>query len=260
MRLQRALARAGVASRRSSEELIAAGRVTVNGAAAHIGQVVDPERDDIRVDGRPVRLPAAPVWLLLHKPGGVMTTRTDPEGRQTVFDLVKDVPGLTYVGRLDYLTEGALLLTTDGVAANVLTHPRYEVEREYVAIVTGDVEAAVAEARRGVELEDGFVQPNAVSAKRVGGGRSEFRVTIAEGRKREVRRLCKALGLTIERLIRVRYGPVQLGDLPAGRSRPLTAREISAIQRIAAGDRDIVGGDRDQRFDAEKPRSARKRR
>lgn len=253
MRLQRALARAGIASRRASEELIAAGRVTVNGTAAHIGQTVDPDHDDIRVDGRRVKAAREHVWLLLHKPSGVMTTKSDPEGRQTVFDLVKDVPGLTYVGRLDYLTEGVILLTTDGAAANVLTHPRYEVEREYVAIVTGDVESAVAQARRGVELEDGVVQPADVSARRIGGGRSEFRVTITEGRKREVRRLCRELGLTVERLIRVRYGPVELGDLPAGRSRRLTAKEIDAIQKLASRDRD-------QRVDAETARSPRKRR
>jgi 23S rRNA pseudouridine2605 synthase len=240
MRLQRALARAGVASRRSSEELIAAGRVTVNGTVAHIGQVVDPEHDDIRVDGRKIRQLAVHTWLLLHKPSGVMTTRADPEGRQTVFDLVKDVPGLTYVGRLDYLTEGALLLTTDGAAANALTHPRYEVEREYVAIVTGDVESAVAEARQGVELEDGLVEVQDVSAKRIGGGRSEFHVTITEGRKREVRRLCRVLGLTVERLIRVRYGPIELGDLPVGRSRPLTRHEAEEIALVARTDRDAT--------------------
>lgn len=253
MRLQRALARAGVASRRASEDLISAGRVTVNGAVAHIGQVVDPEHDEIRVDGKQVKGATGHVWLLLNKPSGVMTTKSDPEGRQTVFDLVNDVPGLTYVGRLDYLTEGVILLTTDGVAANVLTHPRYEVEREYVAIVTGDVESAVAEARRGVALEDGFVQPSAVSAKRIGGGRSEFHVTITEGRRREVRRLCNELGLTIERLVRVRYGPVELGDLPPGRTRPLTVKEVSAIQATA------VKG-RDQRVDTETARRTRKRR
>ena len=253
MRLQRALARAGVASRRSSEELISSGRVTVNGTVAHIGQVVDPEHDDIRVDGKQVKASAEPTWILLHKPSGVMTTRADPEGRETVFDLVKDVPGLTYVGRLDYLTEGALLLTTDGAAANALTHPRYEVEREYVAIVTGDVESAVVGARRGVELEDGVVEVQRVSARRLGAGRSEFRLVISEGRTREVRRLCKALGLTIERLSRVRYGPIELGDLPPGRSRPLTAREINAIHSMAARDRD-------QRVDAKTTQSTRKRR
>lgn len=257
MRLQRALARAGVASRRSSEELISAGRVTVNGTVAHIGQVVDAEHDDIRVDGRKVQQLAGHTWILLHKPSGVMTTRADPEGRQTVFDLVKDVPGLTYVGRLDYLTEGALLLTTDGAAANALTHPRYEVEREYVAIVTGDVESAVAEARRGVELEDGFVEVEDVSARRVGGGRSEFHVTITEGRKREVRRLCKALGLTVERLIRVRYGPIELGELPVGRARPLTGRETDAIAALTDRDQPIER-DRDRHVDTETTRRRRK--
>src|SRR5688572_8170120 len=188
MRIQRALARAGVASRRHSEELIAAGRVTVNGKTAQIGQSVEPSRDEIRVDGKAVKVAQATVWIMLNKPSGVMTTRSDPEGRQTVFDLIDDVPGLTYVGRLDYLTEGLLLLTNDGAAANLLTHPRYEIEREYLVVVRGDVEGAVAMARRGVELEDGLVRPLAVSAKRIGGGQSELSVTIAEGRKREIRR------------------------------------------------------------------------
>jgi 23S rRNA pseudouridine2605 synthase len=229
MRLQRALARAGVASRRHSEELIAAGRVTVNGAVAHLGQSVE-ETDEIRVDGTVIKsAPTMPVWILLNKPAGVMTTRSDPEGRRTVFDLVKDVPGLTYVGRLDYMTEGAILLTTDGALANRLTHPRYEVEREYVAIVQGPAEAAAREALDGVELDDGFVRPVAVDTRRIGNGRSEFRITITEGRNREVRRMCEVLGLTVEHLSRVRYGPVHLGDLPVGKSRPLTRSEIAAI-------------------------------
>lgn len=234
MRIQRALARAGVASRRHSEELIAAGRVSVNGSPAHIGQSVDPARDEIRVDGKPVRAatPGSPVWILLNKPAGVMTTRSDPQGRQTVFDLVDDVPGLTYVGRLDYLTEGALLLTTDGSAAHALTHPSGGVERTYVAIVEGNAVAAAKRATRGVELEDGLVQPVAVSARPIGGGRSEFEITITEGRKREVRRLCKALGLTVERLIRVRYGPIALGNLKVGESRPLKPQERREIQLL----------------------------
>ena len=229
MRIQRALARAGVASRRHSEELIAAGRVTVNGKPAQIGQKVDPEHDEIRVDGKPVQAPAAAVWILLNKPQGVMTTRSDPQGRRTVFDLVDDVPGLTYVGRLDYETEGLLLLTTDGATANQLTHPSFEVEREYLVIVRGDIESAVTQARRGVELEDGWVRPKQVSGRRIGGS-AELRVTITEGRKREVRRLCTALGLRVERLIRVRYGPLELGTLESGKSRPLTHREVDALE------------------------------
>jgi len=234
MRIQRALARAGVASRRHSEELIAAGRVTINGKPAQVGQSVDPARDEIRVDGKQVQAPSDTVWLLLNKPSGVMTTRSDPQGRRTVFDLVDDVPGLTYVGRLDYLTEGLLLLTNDGAAANQLTHPSFEVEREYSVVVKGDVDAAVAMARRGVELDDGPVRPRQVSARKLGGGQSELRVTITEGRKREVRRLCTAIGLTVERLIRVRYGPIELRDLPVGASRALTRNEIEALENVAA--------------------------
>ena len=237
MRLQRALARAGVASRRHSEELISAGRVMVNGVVAQLGQSVE-ETDEIRVDGKPIAsAPAMPVWILLNKPAGVLTTRSDPQGRRTVFDCVKDVPGLTYVGRLDYMTEGALILTTDGELANRLTHPRYEVERAYVATVQGPVEAAARQARDGVELDDGFVRPVSVDARRTGSGRAEFHVTITEGKNREVRRLCEVLGLTVERLVRVRYGPVHLGDLPVGKSRPLTRSEIAAI----AGTREPSG-------------------
>src|SRR2546428_3659030 len=232
MRIQRALARAGVASRRHSEELIAAGRVTVNGRVAQIGQSVDASRDEIRVDGRVVRAPEDTVWVVLHKPAGVMTTRSDPRGRTTVFDLVDDAPGLTYVGRLDYMTEGVLLLTTDGHAANALMHPSGEVERTYVAVVRGDAPAAVSRAKRGVELEDGRVRPSAVAARLLDDGRYEFEVTIAEGRKREVRRLCKALGLRVDRLIRVRFGPVELGSLPSGKTRRLTPSEHRALERL----------------------------
>jgi 23S rRNA pseudouridine2605 synthase len=154
-----------------------------------------------------------------------MTTRSDPRGRRTVFDLVDDAPGLTYVGRLDYDTEGVLLLTTDGDAVHRLTHPSAQVEREYVATVRGDASAAAARARNGVTLGDGPVLPVRVEARRLGDDRWEFVVVIREGRKREVRRLCSALGLKVERLVRTAFGPVQLGDLPLGTWRDLTARE-----------------------------------
>src|SRR5205823_2414400 len=152
MRVQRALARAGVASRREADTLVAEGRITVNGEVATIGQVVDPARDTIALDGKRVTAPVAAQWIVLNKPAGVLTTRRDPEGRPTVFDLVPDWPGLTYVGRLDFMTEGVLLLTTDGDAAHRLTHPSSEVERTYVAVVRGNAPEAVRTARRGIDL------------------------------------------------------------------------------------------------------------
>jgi len=255
MRIQRALARAGVASRRGAEELVAAGRVRINGAIAETGQSVNPERDAITVDGKKVKAPAVfPSWIVLNKPTGVLTTRADPGGRRTVFDLVDDVPGLTYVGRLDYMTEGLLLLTTDGDAAHKLTHPSNEIERTYVATVRGDGAQAARAAMRGVELEDGLVVPRDVSVRRVGRGMWDLELTIAEGRTREVRRLCEALELKVERLVRIKFGPIKLGSLESGKTRPLTAREkemISALTRGGDGSKTIKRGptgDRKRRY------------
>lgn len=231
MRIQRALARSGIASRRRADELVAAGRVRVNGQIAQIGQSVDPERDRITVDGAEVAPPAASAtWIVLNKPGGVLTARSDKDGRRTVFDLVEDVPGLTYVGRLDYMTEGVLLLTTDGTAAHRLTHPSAGVERTYVATVRGDAVAAARAARGGVTLDGGeIVRPVDVTAQPAGQRRWALEVTITEGKHHEVRRMCEALGLDVERLVRTRFGPVRLGNLPTGATRPLTTVERQVI-------------------------------
>jgi 23S rRNA pseudouridine2605 synthase len=231
MRLQRALARAGVTSRRKAEELIRAGRVKVDGLVATLGQSVDPDRQRVVVDGRVVK-PPPPTWIALNKPVGIVVSRGDPEGRRTVFDLVPDVPGLIYVGRLDVMTSGLLLLTTDGAAAHRLMHPRYAVPRTYwfaahgadVDTVRRALAAHPVVAGRKVEVLSANVRPK---------GRSvEVEITLAEGRHRIVRRLAEAMGLKIEWLHRVSYGPVRLGDLAEGRHRALTRREIQAIERL----------------------------
>ncbi len=233
MRLQRALARAGVASRRGAEELIAAGRVRVNGAVATIGQSVVPGKDAITVDGKPVAAPPAQAsWYVLNKPSGTITSKDDPQGRQTVFALVPNDPGLTYVGRLDYLTEGVLIFTTDGDGAHKLTHPSSEIERTYVATVTGDVRTAVRTLRNGLTLDDGPVVVSAVSTEPAEHGHWDLHLTLTEGRNREVRRVCEALGLDVHRLLRTRFGPIELGRLPRGQCRPLTTRELQLIHAL----------------------------
>ncbi|MDP9206361.1 MAG: rRNA pseudouridine synthase [Gemmatimonadota bacterium] len=256
MRIQRALARAGIASRRRAEEIVAAGRVRINGTVAETGQSVDPSRDAITVDGKAIAKPAAATWIVLNKPTGVLTTKSDPGRRRTVFDLVDDVPGLTYVGRLDYMTEGVLLLTTDGDAAHKLTHPSHEIERTYVVTVRGDGSDAARAAMKGVELEDGLVMPRDVVARSVGRGTWQLDITIAEGKTREVRRLCEALGLQVERLVRTKFGPVKLGSLESGKTRPLTGREqeiISALTKSGGRSENTTRGARRER----KPRYSR---
>jgi 23S rRNA pseudouridine2605 synthase len=232
MRIHRALARAGIASRRHAEELVTAGRITVNGSVARTGQLVDPDADTILLDGQPIPQAQPARWIVLAKPTGYVTTRSDPEGRSTIFELVPDIPGLTYVGRLDYLTEGVILLTTDGAAAHRLTHPSSEVERSYVATVRGNAPEAARIAVHGVELDDGVVTALEAEAKAIGERRWELTLVIAEGRNREVRRLCDALGLAVDRLVRTRFGPVKLGSMEPGSSRPLTAAEARWISSV----------------------------
>lgn len=229
MRLQRALARAGVASRRRAEELIRAGRVRVNGRVAELGSKVDPEQDVITLGARRIR-PARRVWLALHKPVGYVVTRRDPAGRPTVFTLVPDIPGLTYVGRLDLMTSGLLLLTTDGGAAHRLMHPRYEVERSYRLLVHGRSADEIRDLlRRPLQVERRLVNVRDARVREGRRGSVDVTLTLAEGRYRIVRRLCEQLGLKVERLARLSYGPVQLGSLPVGKWRYLSKPELAGI-------------------------------
>ena len=239
MRLQRALARAGVASRRAAEALIREGKVRVDGQVATIGAKVNPDRQKITVRGRPIALQARR-WLAFHKPLGVVTTASDEAGRRTVLDFIPEPAGLTYVGRLDVMTTGLLLLTTDGDAVHRLTHPRYHIPRHYTALVHGRPTAEAAEAvRRPIVIDGRPVRPTEVRVRPGTEGRSIIDVTLTEGRNRIVRRWCEAMGLKVDRLARLSYGPVRLGDLAPGRYRPLTPREEAALYkavRLDAGD------------------------
>lgn len=231
-RLQKVLARAGLGSRRACEELIAAGRVTVNGDPAELGRRVDVASDAIQVDGVTIGVAPDLVWYLLHKPAGVVTTAHDPQGRPTVIDLVPSEPRVFPVGRLDYETEGLLLLTNDGDLANRVAHPSHGVEKEYLAHVKGTVgRKALAKLRDGVELDDG------PAMARVGQlAPNLLRITIKEGRNRVVRRMCDAAGHPVERLVRVRIGPISDTRLGPGQFRELTVSERRQLEQAASND------------------------
>jgi pseudouridine synthase len=231
MRLQRALARAGVASRRAAEDLITDGKVRVDGKVATLGMKVDPAAQKITVGGRAVKLQDRR-WLAFHKPLGVVTTASDEEGRRTVLDYIPGNAGLTYVGRLDVMTTGLLLLTTDGEAVHRLTHPRYHIPRRYTALVHGRPTAEIAQAVRQKIVIDGRpVVPTEVRVRPGSEGRSIVDVTLVEGRNRIVRRWAEAMGLKVDRLARLSYGPVRLGDLAPGRYRPLTPKEEAGLYK-----------------------------
>jgi 23S rRNA pseudouridine2605 synthase len=230
-RLQKVLAQAGIGSRRASEELIAAGRVRVNGERAILGTKVDPETDLVEVDGAAVGVREGLVHYLLNKPAGVVTTASDPQGRPTVVGLVPAEPRVFPVGRLDAETEGLLVLTNDGELAHRLTHPSFGVDKEYLAEVEGTPSrGALRRLREGVELEDGPTAPAAVSTA----GPHLLRITIHEGRNRQVRRMCAAVGHPVRRLVRVRVGPLTDHTLPPGAWRPLEQGEVRALERAAA--------------------------
>ncbi|MFZ9667221.1 MAG: pseudouridine synthase [Steroidobacteraceae bacterium] len=241
-RLQKVLASLGLGSRRTIEEWIREGRVSINGAVAELGARVGPS-DRVLIDGKPIDLAQRaqtdmPVVLGYHKPVGEMTTRSDPQGRPTVFERLPPPPSGRWivVGRLDVNTSGLLLFTTDGELAHRLMHPSSEVEREYLVRVRSHPDRETLDVlRRGVELEDGWARFDRIEAEASTDGHAWFRVVLHEGRNREVRRLWSAVGHEVSRLMRIRYGPVELPrDLRPGQSRLLPAELVAALGRAVA--------------------------
>ena len=242
-RLQKVLAHAGVASRRACEQLIADGRVSVDGVTVtEAGVRVDPLTQEIRVDGSRILTNPELITLMLHKPAGVVTTMEDPEGRPTVAQYGRDylaehpeLPDslrLVHVGRLDTETEGLLLLSNDGELSHRLMHPSFEIAKTYVAIVEGQVEAWVPrKLRRGIELEDGEAKADRVTVKDSGPRGSIVEITLHSGKNRIVRRMLDAVGHPVTRLARTRLGPLRLGNLRPGQTRPLSGEEIAALQQ-----------------------------
>lgn len=230
-RLQKILSAAGVCSRRAAEGYLTAGRITVNGETAQLGQQADPETDDIRVDGVPLGREPETVYLMLNKPRGYVTTVSDEQGRKTVMDLLTGVHTRIYpVGRLDRDSEGLLLLTNDGALTQRLLHPSHEVSKEYHVTVSGPVEHAAENLRRIRDVAGMAIRPAEVQMLRRKGNRAELRIVIHEGRNRQIRRMCARCGLEVLRLQRVREHCLELGTLPLGQWRYLTAAEIAALK------------------------------
>lgn len=230
------MAAAGIASRRAAEDWIRAGRVSVNGLPASIGDSADPDLDVIAVDGETLRSEPLSYWLV-HKPRGVLTTLHDPEGRATIVDLLPDRSVRLFpVGRLDLDTEGLVLMTNDGGLAQKLLHPSHGVEREYRVHVRGRMtRESLRRLAAGVELDDGVTAPSRVEDVEQSGDTTRLVLTLTEGRKRQIRRALRALGHPVFDLVRVRMGPILLGDLPAGAARRLTEAECAALERVKGG-------------------------
>ena len=230
-RLQKILSARGVASRRKAEELIEQGLVTVNGAVARLGDIADPEADEILVEGKVLPSRQNYVYILLHKPRGYVTTLSDEKGRPNAAQLVADCGTRVYpVGRLDMDSEGLLLFTNDGDFANALMHPRHEVKKTYDTWVTGYVPGAEVKLSRPIELDGYTIRPPKVALIRAEGRKAKFRITIHEGRNRQVRRMCEAAGMTVTRLKRIREGSLSLGDLSLGKWRYLTQEEVANLK------------------------------
>ena len=237
-RLQKVLARAGVGSRRAVEELVAAGRVWVNGRPAALGRRIDPSKDKVEVDGSMVPLDARLKYYLVNKPAGVITTAADPHGRATVLDYFDPTLRVWPVGRLDADTEGALVVTNDGDLTHRLTHPSFGVPKSYLVEVRGTVTRSVIRGlETGIDLDDGRSAPALARIVDRGQAATLIEVTISEGRNREVRRMFETLGYPVTRLVRIRIGPVELGRLKPGTVRRLGPEEVAAL--YAAGAKEI---------------------
>lgn len=229
-RLQKILSARGVASRRKAEEMIQNGLVTVNGVTAALGDTADPDTDEIRIDGRPLPKQEQYIYLILNKPRGYVTTLSDEKGRPNAAQLVADCGARVYpVGRLDMDSEGLLLFTNDGAFANALMHPRHEVQKTYDVWVNGYVPGAEVRLARPITLDGYTIRPPKVKLLKAEGQKARFRVTIHEGRNRQVRRMCEAAGMHCTRLRRIQEGSVKLGDLPLGKWRSLTPEEIKKL-------------------------------
>lgn len=230
-RLQKLISSCGLASRRTAEEWITAGRVTVNGEKAHLGDRADLDRDQVLVDGKPMRPGGARTYLMLNKPKGYVTTLSDEKGRKTVADLVSGCAVRVWpVGRLDIDSEGLLLLTDDGELTHRLLHPSYQVEKEYLVWVTGDIKKAIPLLSAPMELDGELLAPAKVRGGKVSGGVSQLSVVICQGKNRQVRRMCAQAGLTVLRLKRVREGQLSLDrGLAPGGWRPLTRQEVLGL-------------------------------
>ena len=232
-RLQKLISAAGICSRRHAEALLAEGKVTVNGAPAHVGDRADPDRDEIRVDGVLLTRQEKMVYLMLNKPRGVVTTLQDEKGRTTVADLVRDCGVRVYpVGRLDLDSEGLLLLTNDGALMQRLLHPSFGVDKTYQVVVAGAVRQAARRLAAVTALEDGTtIRPAQVETLRRGSETAELEITIHEGKNRQIRRMCALCDLHVKRLRRVREHSLCLGELPPGKWRYLTEQEVADLQK-----------------------------
>lgn len=231
-RLQKILSDRGVASRRKAEEMISAGRVTVNGQVALLGSSADADLDDIRVDSQPLPAAAGYIYLMLNKPRGYVTTLSDEKGRQTAAQLVADCGQRVYpVGRLDMDSEGLLLFTNDGAFANRLMHPKHEVEKAYLVQVSGYTPERFHQLARPITLDGYRIEPPVLRLLAVKGDKCNFEIIIHEGRNRQIRRMCEAAGMQVLRLRRIREGAVALGNLPFGKWRHLTREEVKELAR-----------------------------